>query len=137
MSKLAVISAGNFSLKQHVEDVEKALTDSVKFVASLSGVDGAVLITDKLRVLGFGCEVIAQSPSLEFARLSSRARVTGKKNIPIESYGTRHRSTFRFCSSFEESLAFIVSQDGGVKAVKRVGADLVLWPDINIGVFGL
>jgi hypothetical protein len=29
-------------------------------------------------------------------------------------------------------MAFVVSQDGGIKAVKRVGAKVVVWPDIRL-----
>ena len=48
-------------------------------------------------------------------------------------YGTRHRSAFRFVASMEPSVGFIVSQDGGVKAVRQVGSKLVMWPYFQIG----
>ncbi len=54
----------------------------------------------------------------------------------IELFGTRHRSAFRFCSSFDESVAFIVSQDGEIKIAKRVGSEVILWSNINIGSLG-
>ncbi|MHC4574475.1 MAG: putative sensor domain DACNV-containing protein [Planctomycetota bacterium] len=112
-------------------EIEEALTDCVRFISSLSGVDGAIVITDKFRVLGFGSEVFVRSPSLEYVVTSD------KRKVPIDSFGTRHRSSFRFCSSFEESVGFILSSDGGVKAIMRVGPDVILWPDINIGGFGI
>lgn len=118
-------------LSMEREDIDEALSDGVRFISSLSGVDGAVLITDKFRVLGFGSEVTASSPSLEFVTTQTN------KRIPINSFGTRHRSAFRFCSSFEESVGFIVSSDGAVRATMRVGAQVVLWPDINKGGFGI
>ena len=107
------------------------LADCVRFIASLSGVDGAIVITDKFRVLGFGSEVLAHSPSLEYVVTPN------KRKVSIDSFGTRHRSAFRFCSSFEESVGFILSSDGGVKATMRVGPDVILWPDINIGGLGI
>lgn len=109
---------------------ERNFSDSVQFIASLSGVDGAVLITDKFNLIGFGAEVVASS-SIKKVKIAEDALGNGSKFIPIEAYGTRHRSAFRFCSSYENSIAFIISQDGGIKAVKRVGADLVVWPDIT------
>jgi hypothetical protein len=30
-------------------------------------------------------------------------------------------------------VTFVLSQDGGQKAVKRVGRDVVLWPDVTAG----
>ncbi|MDX2111695.1 MAG: DNA integrity scanning protein DisA nucleotide-binding domain protein [Verrucomicrobiota bacterium] len=113
------------------ESIEESITDCVQFIAGLSGVDGAIVITDKLRVLGFGAEVIVQSQNLTHVLLPS-----GTKRS-ISDYGTRHRSAFRFCSSLEEAVAFIVSSDGGVKGTLRVDSEVALWPDINVGGFGI
>ncbi len=124
-------------LKDEVKNLEDAITDSVSFVASLAGVDGAVLITDRLRVLGFGAEVIAHSPSLRFIRSAENEDGDKGPLIPFDAYGTRHRSAFRFCSSYEDAMTFVISSDGGIKGVKRVGADLAFWPDINYGVLGI
>jgi hypothetical protein len=118
-------------LENQSDRIEEAISDCVRFIAGLSGVDGAVVITDNLRVLGFGAEVIIHSPSL------SKVVLPNRKKKSIEDYGTRHRSAFRFCSSFEDSVGFIVSSDGGVKATRRSGADVKLWPDINVGIFGI
>lgn len=119
-----------------VEDggrLDEKIEDTAKSIASLTGVDGAVVITDQFRVLGFGGEIIAESSSLEYVTHATDKQ----KKTPIESLGTRHRSAFRFCSSFEDSVAFIFSSDGGVRATKRVGKKLLYWPDINEGELGL
>lgn len=120
-------------LERQRGEIEEALSDSVKFITSVSGVDGAVVMTDRFRLLGFGGEVIAPSFSLSKIKLAGKQ----KQHLPIEMYGTRHRSAFRFCFSYEDSVAFIVSQDGGIKAVKQVGAELLLWTDINIDSWGI
>jgi hypothetical protein len=119
------------------DDVKDGIHDIVKFVASLSGVDGAIIMTDKFRLLGFGGEVVAGSSNLQNISVASDVKAKVLVDIPIESFGTRHRSAFRFCSSYENSMAIVISQDGGVKAVKRCGQKLILWPDINEGHFGL
>lgn len=122
-------------LASEEQEIDEAIGDIAQSIASMSSVDGAVVMTDDLRVLGFGAEVLAASPSLKEVRIEDDSN--SNKKIPIESFGTRHRSAFRFCSSFEEAVVFVVSQDGGVKAVKRVGQDVILWPDINTGSMGL
>ena len=119
------------------EEIDEALADCFRLIGSLSSVDGAVVMTDHLRVLGFGAEVIALSPTLKYVNLASDARARSTRAVSIESYGTRHRSAFRFCSSYEYSVAFIVSQDGGVRAAKRSGPDVIFWPDVNMGSLGL
>jgi len=111
------------------EELEEALGDAAQAIATLTSVDGAVVMTDLSQVIGFGAEVIAIS-SLREIVIAIKPK---PYRLPIESYGTRHRAAFRFCSSFEDSVALVVSRDGGVKAIKRVGSDVFLWPDINIG----
>lgn len=122
---------------EEVEEISEALSDSIKFVAALTGVDGAVVITDRLKLLGFGAEVIVASPGLDHVKVSHDVYGTSGKMISIESFGTRHRSAFRFCASIENTVAFVISQDGGVKAIKKKGDDVVLWSDINLGLFGI
>lgn len=123
-----------FTMLEHEKDViEEELQDIARSIAPLTSVDGALVLTTRFCILGFGGEIIAQSPALSKVTSATKNR----KSIPIDSFGTRHRSTFRFCSSFEDSVGFIVSSDGGVKAVKRNGPDLLFWPDINEGAMGL
>jgi hypothetical protein len=127
----------NSMLSMNKDEIGEAIDDIVKFISSLSSVDGAVVISDRYRLLGFGGEVIVNSPNLRSVSVANNVEATEFSEISIESFGTRHRSAFRFCSSFEDSIAIIISQDGGVKAVKRCGERLVLWPDINAGFFGI
>ncbi|MCE5212163.1 MAG: DNA integrity scanning protein DisA nucleotide-binding domain protein [Deltaproteobacteria bacterium] len=133
------ITQNNFQeyhmLSSKRDDLDEAIGDAARAIASMTSVDGAVVLTDKLKVLGFGAEVLAISPSLKEVKIEVRSKTI--QRIPIESFGTRHRSAFRFCSSFEEAVIFVVSQDGGVKAIKRVCKEVVLWPDINTGAMGL
>ena len=113
------------------ERVQSRIHDFELFAASLSGVDGAVVLTRRLNIIGFGGEIVATSPSLASVRLASDAAGAGGKTVPITSFGTRHRSAFRFCSSFEDALCFVISQDGQVKGVKRVGPNLIMWNDLT------
>ena len=132
--RLTMDAFRKFTHARHEKDsINEEIQDVAKSVASLCSVDGAVVMTTQFKVLGFGGEIVAVSPALEVV-----TEVSDTENkMPIESFGTRHRSAFRFCSSFEDSVAFIVSADGGVKAVKRHGRELLFWADINEGVMGV
>ena len=119
-------------LSSEEEEIDQCLMDIAQTIAAQMVVDGAKLMTTRFRVYGFGAEVFCASPSLEDVRVADL-----NARLSISSYGTRHRSAFRLCSNWEDTVAFVVSHDGGVKAVKRVGADVVLWPEINQGALGL
>lgn len=121
-----------YSAHARHERLERNIADLASFVATLSAVDGAVVVTDRLRVLGFGGEITAGSPTLSTVRIAVDESGTSGDDHPITSFGTRHRSALRFCSSFEDAVAFVISQDGDVRGIKRVGRDLVMWNDLDL-----
>lgn len=117
-------------LDSQYTEAEDLVRDRANLMASLANVDGSVVITKKLCLLGFGAEVIAPSPTLHQIKIANDPLGSSSSICPITDYGTRHRSAIRFCSSHEGVLAFIVSQDGAIRVVKRVGADVMLWSGI-------
>ena len=119
-----------------IDQIDQALSNSVKFLAALSNIDGAVVITDHFRLLGFGAEVVVPSVGLDQIMSSKDEFGETGEMVDIEMFGTRHRSAMRFCSACEWAIAFVLSQDGGVKVIKKQGAKLVMWQDIKFGVFG-
>lgn len=38
----------------------------------------------------------------------------------------------RYCFEMPESLGFVVSQDGDIRAMTRIGDRLVLWENVNV-----
>jgi hypothetical protein len=112
---------------------EDAARDAVRFIASLTAVDGAVVLTDTLRIIGFGAEVTASVSGGDKVHVAHTVDATETKAGRFAEYGTRHRSAFRFVASLEPSVGFIMSQDGGVKAVRQMGSKLVIWPYFQIG----
>jgi hypothetical protein len=125
------------SLGSHLEDVEDLVRDRAAFISSLAAVDGAVVLTTKLRLLAFGCEVVAASPALLQVSVAKDASATSTVPGHVDDYGTRHRSALRFCSSHEDVAAFVISQDGDVRATRRIGPDVVLWPSLEVSPFAL
>jgi DNA integrity scanning protein DisA with diadenylate cyclase activity len=113
--------------------LEKEILDFENFVAQLSCVDGAVVLTTKLRIIGYGGEITAQSSSLNYVKSANDPDAKSHSKVDINSFGTRHRSAFRICSSFENCVAFVISQDGGIKAIKRSGPDVILWNYVSLG----
>lgn len=118
------------------ELTEEMIKRAAGFLSSLATVDGAVVMTNKLRLLGFGAEIIATSPSLKRIKIITDFQKNVGAYGEIEYFGTRHRSAFRFCSSFEDSVVFIVSQDGEIRIAKRVGSELLVWSNANVGSLG-
>jgi hypothetical protein len=109
------------------------LNDAADLVINLSYVDGAVVLTDTFRVIGFGAEIIVDEGPRSVSVFDG-GRGTAKGDIPIDAFGTRHRSAFRLCTAMQDVVAFVVSQDGDVRGVMALAQGGVgLWPDVALG----
>lgn len=113
-------------------DVEVGLRDALASLARFTAVDGAVLMTRKFDLLGFGAVVkLPQTAEYKVFHCMDR-QGTNRKLKTIEDFGTRHRSAFEFCYRCgENSVAVAVSQDGGAKMVRRVGNDVCFWENMT------
>lgn len=109
------------------------LDGAIWFVSLLSRVDGLVLLNFDLEVKGFGVEILKQSPPPRVFR-STTASATPQSLRPADyqSLGTRHSSMMRYCYAVPGSLGFVVSQDDDIRAMTRLGDDLVFWDSIRL-----
>jgi len=115
------------------EDCERAITGSVRFISSLSCVDGLILATPELAIKGFGVEIRAKKepPSV---LISTTAKPHKRTTRPVDPshYGTRHRSMMRYCFANPKSVGFVISQDGEIRAMTRVGSRLIMWENLKV-----
>ena len=92
-----------------------------------------MVLTDTFRIIGFGAEVTASFAGTDKVHVAQDQLGRQSKEASFTEYGTRHRSAFRFAGSMESAVAFVMSQDGGVKALRQVGPRLLMWPYFDIG----
>jgi hypothetical protein len=116
-------------LAEHKNEVLGA----IRFIASLSCVDGFVLLDHRMEVYGFGVEVRTDNllSDVHVAR-DSHAREKLLRKSELTQYGTRHRAMMRYCYDKPGSLGFVVSQDGDIRAMTRIADMLVLWENIDV-----
>jgi len=117
-----------------VHEADEATADAVRFAASLSAVDGAVVMAQPLELLGFGAEISGRlAPVHQVARaldsLASRTKLESDQDV-----GTRHRSAYRICHALPGVVAVVVSQDGSLRIIKRVGRRVVYSQHLGTGV---
>jgi hypothetical protein len=115
------------------KDREEEMTGAVKLVSSLAAVDGLVLMTPTLSVVGFGVK-IGSTPNVTtvydgaaFSRRGTRAR-----KVDPSQFGTRHGSMLRYCAQDRKSLGIVVSQDGYVRLITTVGNSLLFWDNLKL-----
>lgn len=121
------------SISRHLAELDEAVFEAAHFVAALASVDGAVVLTRRLEVLGFGAEIAGDLP--ESALVVHALDLEGDSCTPAQTdrVGTRHRSAYRLCAAEPDVLAVVVSQDGGVRFVRKHRDVVTLWDQIATG----
>ena len=109
------------------------IADFVRTTAFLAGVDGAIVMTRKLGVVGFGSEIVVSRRSIHTVRIAHDPEGSRFEEVPIERYGTRHRSAVRLAAEIRGVICLVVSQDGGLRAVTGVRDQVFMWNDVRMG----
>lgn len=116
-------------------DIRDEIDGCVHTIASLSRVDGLVLMDGALRVRGFGVEIRSKK---EPANVVLGSRVEGGKiefrSVPLGHYGTRHRSMVRYCYQNPGAVGFVVSQDGTIRAITRRADDVLICDNVDVNL---
>jgi hypothetical protein len=85
----------------------------VEAIASLAAVDGALVMTQDLRVLGFGAKIAVISEAAP--RVCMLSLKPGSQEVilkPLQEVGgTRHQSAVQFVNANTDSVALVVSHD--------------------------
>jgi hypothetical protein len=114
--------------------LDEAVAEFAHLMAGLSAVDGALVLTRRFEMLGFGAEIAGNLPNVhEVDRaLDADARRTSPESTA--GVGTRHRSVYRLCQGVPEVLAIVISQDGGVRFVKQLDGRVAYWDQVAAGI---
>jgi len=110
--------------------LDEAIFEVAHQLADFAGVDGAVVLTNKSRALGFGAMIKG-----DFDQVKTVARaidLEGEKRLEesTESFGTRHRSVFYLCQQIPETMGIVISQDGNARLVKWKNGLVTYWEQV-------
>lgn len=112
---------------------EKELVTYADMIAKMTSVDGAVVLTKDLDLLGFGAEVLtdkmgSRHPKMRFIGYDDQDQ-TYKT---FQDNGMRHRAGYRFCSAVPGSVAFVISQDGVIEACTKHDGKVVVYDNVAL-----
>ena len=116
-----------------IKELDTALFEVAHLVADLAQIDGAVVLTDRLEVIGFGGEIGGNLP--EIVRVAHAVDLDGHRRdwVRTDREGTRHRSAYRLCHAVHDVLAIVVSQDGGARFVRWHEDGVTYWDQVATG----
>jgi hypothetical protein len=94
---------------------QEELGRTIDWVAGLTAVDGAVVITDRYEVLGFGAKIARRHGWSQVEQVRATEPIKGAAPAlvhPEELGGTRHLSAAQFVHDQRDAIALVASQDG-------------------------
>ena len=107
--------------------LDESIFEMSHLISTLSVSDGAVVLSKRFELLGFGAEIHCESS--ENAVLAQAVDLEGKqfKNRTVHGVGTRHRSAYRLCQQMKDALVIVVSQEGAVQFVRWKDDRVMFW----------
>jgi hypothetical protein len=121
------------SLAPELAALDEALFEVAHLVASLADVDGAVVMTTRLELIGFGGEIAGHLPEVPQVVHALDLDATRHEWVRTDRVGTRHRSAYRFCQAMPDAVVVVVSRVGGMRFVRRHNGAVTYWDQIATG----
>lgn len=116
-----------------IQLIDAAMEEFAELLANLASVDGAVVLTRRLELLGFGAEIAGNLPAVTTTEQALDIEATTTVPETTEGVGTRHRSAYRLCAQLGDVLAMVLSQDGRIQVVKRLNGRVTTWDQLSTG----
>jgi hypothetical protein len=136
VQRLLALGELSWARYQQAEDAQLlALTAELDrfadYIAAMGAVDGALVFTQQLDIVGFGVEI--QATQVPLTQVYRALDVEGQhlEPVPADHGGTRHRAAYRLCLAAPDCLAIVVSQDGNVQFVHNQQGQVVFWDQLS------
>jgi len=107
--------------------LEEAVFEAAHQVADFAAVDGAVVLTNRNHMLGFGGMIKGDFDQVNIVARALDAEGDQRLEELTENVGTRHRSVYYLCHQIPEALGIVISQDGNVRFIKRRNGQVTYW----------
>ena len=122
--------------KGQLQDLDEALSELAYLIASLTAIDGAVILTRNFELLGFGAEITELS---DVKRVARALDAEGEKVRleATESQGMRHRSVYRLCNAVTSITGLVLSHDGELRFVKHREGRVTYWNELASAAMSL
>lgn len=110
---------------------DEAIFELAHLIAGCAEVDGAVVLTNRCELVGFGGEISGELPGVVTVRRALDLEGHEAEEEFTESVGTRHRSAYRLCLAVPEAVAIVISQDGAVRFMANRKNAVTYWDQLS------
>ncbi len=112
---------------RELAELDDAIFEFAYLVAGLSAVDGAVVMTQRFELLGFGGEISGELPAVTSVHKALDLEGNRTAQEGTGGVGTRHRSAYRLAGALPDALVVVISQDGDARFVRRKDGAVICW----------
>ncbi|MBV9997621.1 MAG: DNA integrity scanning protein DisA nucleotide-binding domain protein [Verrucomicrobia bacterium] len=116
---------------EELNRLDEAFFEFAHFLADLMAVDGALVVTKRMELVGFGAELRAEAPGLASVRRALDVEATLWAKEALDDVGTRHRAVYRLCEEHSNCVAIVISQDAAVRFVKNHNGAVTYWNQLS------
>lgn len=111
---------------EELDHLEEAFFELARLFSDLMQVDGALVVDQRMCILGFGGEIRVDRNVLQ---VHQALDLGGERLQPwnVQGDGTRHRSVYRLCSVEPKVIGFVISQDSQVRLIANVDDSVIFW----------
>lgn len=119
------------SKNQTLSWLDESLFEWAHLVAGMALVDGAVAITSRFELIGFGAEISGKLEQIDTAAIALDPEGKEMRHELTDCVGTRHHSAYSLCNALHDVLAVVVSQDGTVQLVRWNEGMVTIWDQLS------
>ncbi|SNB46726.1 putative sensor domain DACNV-containing protein [Geobacter sp. DSM 9736] len=116
--------------------LDEALFDVAHLIAGFASIDGAVVISKRQELLGFGAVISGDIDKVEAVARAMDVEGSHTMMEGSERVGTRHRAAYRLCHDLHDAIVIVLSHDGSARLVTWHQDKVTYWDQITAGVAG-
>jgi hypothetical protein len=117
-------------IEETISECKRRVVEHAEALAQMTCVDGALVISDRLRPLSFGSVLEAPPWQGEVVYLLNNEPQPFSRRERVSQYGTRHHAALNYIGQFPGTVAFVISQDGPITGlIKKDEKTIFWWPD--------
>ena len=107
--------------------LDEAVLEYAHFIAGLTAVDGAVILSQRHELIGFGGVILESLNKVNIVARSLDSEGDSTALEPVDGVGMRHRAVYHLCNELHDTVAMVISQDGDVDVVKWKTGIVTCW----------
>lgn len=115
---------------RELAELDEAIFEFAYLVAGFAAVDGAVVMTQRFELLGFGGEISGELPAVTSVRKALDLEGNRTAEEDTGGVGTRHRSAYRLAAALPDAVVVVISQDGDARFVRRRDGAVICWDQV-------